>query len=116
MNIRLHEIEPGTTDVQKSKSFYQSILNLKPQVEIEGLNVFNSGTPGLDLNTSNHFLQGNVAISFIVDDLAAIEQNLKAAGISYEGPAPSHLGINAIQFKDPDGYLIKVNTMGSSNK
>ena len=116
MNIRLHEIELGTTDVKRSKSFYQSVLDLKPQVEIEGLNVFDSGTAGLDLNTSNHFPKGIVAISFIVDDLAEIEQNLKAAGISYEGPAPSHLGMNAIQFKDPDGYLIKVNARGSSNK
>ena len=110
MKIRLHEIELGTSDVQRSKSFYQSVLDLEPQVEIEGLNVFDSGTAGLDLNTSNHFPQGIVAISFIVDDLGEIERKLKSAGISYEGPAPSHLGMNAIQFNDPDGYLIKINS------
>jgi len=104
MKIRLHEIELGTSDVQRSKSFYQSVLDLEPQVEIEGLNVFDSGTAGLDLNTSNHFPQGIVAISFIVDDLGEIERKLN------EGPAPSHLGMNAIQFNDPDGYLIKINS------
>lgn len=73
------------------------------------------GNYNLDLNTSNHFPQGVTCVSFITDDLKATENRLKAANIPYDGPKPSHLGMTCIQFKDPDGYLIKVNTPGSSS-
>lgn len=113
MQLRLHEIELGTRDVQKSETCYQAILGLNPKVSIKGLNVFDAATEGLDFNTFTHFPQGSIATSFFTDDLAGVEKRLNVEGISYESPSPSHLGMTSIQFKDPDGYLIKINTSGS---
>jgi hypothetical protein len=36
-------------------------------------------------------------------------EKLTSRGIEFEGPKPSHLGMMAISFEDPDGYLVKVN-------
>ena len=115
MKIRLHEIELGSADVQKSTNFFQQLLDLKPAVQQNGLTVFQSGQQNLDFNLSNHLAQNTIAVSFLTDDLTAIEQRLKDAGIAYEGPSPSHLGMNCLQFKSPDGHIIKVNTATASS-
>lgn len=110
MKIRLHEIELGSAAVQASKKFYGETLGLDLAVENDGLNVFQSGAANVDFNTSAHFPQGVVCISFLTDDLTGIEKRLVTAGISYEGPKLSHLGMTCIQFNDPDGYLVKINS------
>lgn len=110
MKIRLHEIEIGSDDVKQSTNFFQRALGLTPLVQQKGLTVFDAGLQGLDLNVSNHLPKGTVCISFIADDLASVEERLTAAGIAYEGPLPSHLGMTTLQFKSPDGFFIKVNT------
>lgn len=110
MKIRLHEIELGSSNVQEASTFFQSVFGLKPLVQQDGLTVFDPGTNGLDLNISSHFPKGIVALSFLTDDLEEMENRLKAAGISFDGPASSHLGMRCIMFNSPDGYIIKVNT------
>jgi catechol 2,3-dioxygenase-like lactoylglutathione lyase family enzyme len=55
MNLRLHEIELGVKDVQKSKAFYSEVLGLDLVVGQAALNVFRSRSENLDFNTSSHF-------------------------------------------------------------
>ena len=114
MAIRLHEIELGTNDTEKSKAFYTDVLGLELKVHQLNLNVFNSGTTGIDFNTSTHFPHSVSCISFLTDDLDDVINKLnklKATSISFNGPYSSHLGMNTISFNDPDGYLIKVNAL-----
>lgn len=112
MKIRLHEIELGASDVASSAKLFQSLFGLPANVQQENLTVFTAGVNGLDFNLSTHLPAGCAAISFITDDLLEIERRLKNEGVVYEGPAASHLGMTGIQFKSPDGYLVKVNTPG----
>ncbi len=109
MKLRLHEIELGCGDVEKAASFYTTILEVQPQVQQQGLTVFDAGVTGFDFNVSTHYPPGVIAISFLTDDLKEIEKRLQQAAIIFDGPSPSHLGMSFIQFKDPNGYLIKVN-------
>jgi len=115
MNIRLHEIEIGSPDVSAATGFFKTILGLKSNLQQEGLTVFDAGVKGLDFNVSNHLSQGTAVLSFLIDDLSEIERRLKGEGISYEGPSASHLGMSCIQFRSPDGSLIKVNTPGAES-
>ena len=112
MNIKLHEIELGTGDVQGTTAFFQTLLGLQPSLQHQELTVFNAGIKGLDFNISSHLPAGITAISFLTDDLSELTDRLRAAGISYEGPMDSHLGMTCIQFLSPGGYVIKVNTAG----
>lgn len=114
MKIRLREIELGSSHVQKSTAFFAQILGCKPTVQ-EDLTVFDAGLQGLELNLSIHLSPAEVTVSFLTDDLAAMQQKLQAAGMTYEGPSSSHLGMQCLPFKSPDGYLIKVNTPTSSS-
>jgi len=109
MKIRLQEIELGTQNPNISKDFYNSILGLDTVVEKENLNVFESGIAGIDFNTSTHLPAKVTVTSFLTDDLQTVIERLNASGISFDGPRKSHLGMTTIEFKDPDGYLIRVN-------
>lgn len=112
MKLRLHEIELGSSNVADATTFFQTILGLRTNIQQEGLTVFDAGLKGLDFNVSDHLPQSAVAISFLTDDLAEMERRLKEAGIIYEGPSSSHLGMRSISFRSPDGYIIKINTPG----
>ena len=109
MKISLQEIELGTLNPNISKDFYNSILGLDTVVEKENLNVFESGIAGIDFNTSTHLPAKVTVTSFLTDDLQTVIERLNASGISFDGPRKSHLGMTTIEFKDPDGYLIRVN-------
>jgi catechol 2,3-dioxygenase-like lactoylglutathione lyase family enzyme len=110
VKIRLHEIEYGSANPEKMKAFYGDLLGLETTVDQEGLKVFDTGIAGLDVNCSNHIVPPAVITSFITDDLPAIIGRLQQSGVPFEGPAPSHLGMTCIQFTNPDGFCIKVNT------
>lgn len=115
MKIRLHEIEFGSNDVESTTLFYQTVFGLQPTIQQEGLTVLDAGLKGLDFNLSNHLPQGVLAVSFLTDNLSEIESRLKQAGITYQGPTSSHLDMSCLEFKNPDGYTIKVNTPGPSS-
>ncbi len=110
VKIRLHEIEYGSGDPEKIKTFYSDLLGLETTVEQEGLKVFTTGISGMDFNCSTHIAPPAVVTSFITDDLSAIIGRLQQSGVPFEGPGPSHLGMMCIQFTNPDGFCIKVNT------
>lgn len=109
MKIRLQEIELSANDPDKSKRFYNSILGLNTSVDKEDLKVFDSGVTGVDFNASTHFPSKTIMISFLTDDLQNVMDKLSANGFAFKGPHESHLGMTAIEFNDPDGYLIRVN-------
>ena len=109
MKIRLQEIELGTQDPNISKNFYNSILGLETVVDEQNLKVFRSGVAGMDFNTSTHLPGKIILTSFLTDDIQAIIERLNASRVPFDGPKKSHLGMIAIEFKDPDGYLIRVN-------
>lgn len=115
MKIRLQEVELGVQDPAISKDFYNSILGLDTVVDIENLKVFRSGVTGVDFNTSRHIPPTVTVTSFLTDDLQTIMERLKAGGIAFEGPKESHFGMSTIEFKDPDGYRIRVNQPGKAS-
>lgn len=115
MKIRLHEIEFGTSNPEKSKEFYQAALGLDLAADQDGLKVFRTGIQGLDFNTSTHFPANVVVTSFLTDNLQQVIDRLNLLGIHFIGPKDTHLGMRSIEFKDPDGYIIKVNAPTSSS-
>lgn len=115
MKMRIHEIEIGAAELETTKSFFQSILGLKPKLEQNNLTVFDSGNNGLDFNISNHLPIGITQISFITDDLKAVMKQLNQSKIQYEGPFESHLAMLAIRLQTPDGIKIVVNTPTDSS-
>jgi catechol 2,3-dioxygenase-like lactoylglutathione lyase family enzyme len=88
MKIRLHEIEYGSADPEKTKTFYGDLLRLDTTVDQDGLKVFDVGIAGLDFNCSTHIVPPVVVTSFITDDLPAIIKRLQQQGVPFEGPAP----------------------------
>ena len=115
MKIRLHEIELGIQDPAISQDFYSSILGLDTNIDQENLKVFKTGVEGIDFNTSTHLPSKVFVTSFLTDNLQSVIERLNASGVSFDGPKKSHLGMTAIEFKDPDGYLIRVNQPGDAS-
>lgn len=115
MKIRLQEIELGTQDPGISKDFYNSILGLVTTIDNENLKVFKTGVEGIDFNVASHLPAKVMVTSFLTDNLQTVIERLDAGGISFDGPKRSHLGMTTIEFKDPDGYLIRVNQPGDTS-
>lgn len=109
MKIRLQEIELGASNPDQSKSFYVDILGLGLSVDQPGLKVFKSGVNGIDFNASNHLPPKTTMISFLTDNLLEMMELLRSKGVDFTGPRASHLGMETIEFTDPDGHLIRVN-------
>lgn len=109
MKIRLLEIEFGTDDVQKSTAFYKQILGVEATVSQHALSVFNLKANQIDFNVSKHFSPKEMCTTFLTDNLEEMMVKLKAQNVLFNGPKPTHLGMISIDFKDPDGHLIKVN-------
>jgi hypothetical protein len=114
MKIRLHEIELGSANPGEDKKLFTDILGLRLSLEQEHLKVIDPGIPGLDLNFSTHLASGNVAISFLCDDLESVITILKQQNIPFFGPEKSHLGMLSIRFEQ-HGYTIKINTRTSES-
>jgi catechol-2,3-dioxygenase len=107
MKIRLHEIELFSKDTKASQSFYKDILGLEVHHQVDGLNVFDSGWPGIDFDTSVHH-KAKVRIGFVVDNLSEFISSLSEKGLKFQGPMKSHLGMNVIQMEDPDGNIVEI--------
>ena len=107
MKLILHEVELNSKDVESSKKFYHDLLGLPVHINQEGLKVFDSGWSGLDLNTSTHN-PGRTTISFLVDDLDEFAAMLKKKDCNVSDIYETHLGMRAIEFKDPDGNKVEI--------
>ncbi|MBL0882076.1 MAG: hypothetical protein IBJ16_01795 [Chitinophagaceae bacterium] len=114
MKIRIHEIEMGSQDLLYTSAFFK-LLGLPPAIEQDGLTVFSSGQPGMDLNVSKHMPQGITQLSFITDDLKSMMEQLTVQSILFEGPYESHLGMLSIRLVSPDGIPIVINTPTDSS-
>jgi catechol 2,3-dioxygenase-like lactoylglutathione lyase family enzyme len=114
MEIRLHEIEFFSEDVESAKGFYQDVLGLGVAVDQEGLKVFDSGLEGVDLNVSVHN-KDKVSMSFLVEDIDEYAEGLKGKGVNFDGPVDIHLGMRAIRMEDPDGRIIEIQCAGEDS-
>ena len=105
MQLRLLEIELNTEHPDAAKRFYSEQLGLKMHVDENGLKVFGSGIPDLDLNKSTHF-PGQVSISFYAEDIQACIDELKSKGVEiieqFGDP------VSAIVLEDPDGCRVEI--------
>jgi catechol 2,3-dioxygenase-like lactoylglutathione lyase family enzyme len=107
MKIQLHEVELFSKDAQASQKFYKDVLGLEVHHQMDGLNVFDSGWPGIDFDTSVHN-PGRARIGFVVDSLKEFLASVEGKGLKFSGPMKSHLGMNVIRMEDPDGNIVEV--------
>lgn len=107
MKLKLHEIELNAKDVEASGVFYHDLLGLAVAVDQEGLKVFDTGWPGVDLNASTH-KPGKLTISFLVEDIEECIAELTEKGCRNLRIYETHLGMQAIELKDPDGNRIEI--------
>ena len=107
MKIRLHEIELFSKDPKASQQFYRDVLGLEVNHQMDGLNVFDSGWPGIDFDTSIHN-KSKARLGFVVDSLGEFLNSVKGKNVKLAGPTKSHLGMNVVQLEDPDGNIIEV--------
>lgn len=107
MKLKLHEIELNAKDPDASKRFYSGLLEIPTKTDLEGLKCFDSGWPGLDIDTSVHF-PGKVSISFLVEDIDQFVNELRDKGIQVDDPDDSHLGMRAVALEDPDGHRVEI--------
>src|SRR4051812_40561701 len=114
MKLKLHAVELFTKDPVESRRFYE-MLGLRGNLEVPaGLNVFDSGVPGLDFDTSVH-RPGKTTVSFLTDDLDALVAHLRRMGREVPDPEPSHLGLRATTLEDPDGHVIVLHGITASS-
>lgn len=109
MKVKLLEVELGASDPEKSKTFYETVLGIKPAIEQPNLKVFNLKANHVDFNVSTHLKPQETSITFLTDNLNEVMEHLKSENIVYDGPTESHLAMLSINFRDPDGQLIKIN-------
>lgn len=109
MKVKLQELEFGSQQLDSGKNFYQELLGLELSVDQEQLKVFKPGLKEIDFNISTHLPAASVVISFLCDDLKEMMQRLQLRGISFEGPFASHLGMETISLRDPNGHLVRIN-------
>jgi len=105
MQLRLLEIELHTNNAEASRHFYSEQLGLTTFVDADGLKVFSTGIPDLDLNKSDHFL-GQVSLSFFTENVQPCFEELTAKGVEirerYGDP------VAAIVVQDPDGCGVEI--------
>jgi catechol 2,3-dioxygenase-like lactoylglutathione lyase family enzyme len=106
-DMKLHEVGFFAKDPDASTRFYHETLGLKLDHDEDGLSVFDSGWPGLEIGACSGY-PDRVHISFIVEDVDIIADDLRSKGIRFAGPEEIHLGKRAIMLKDPDGLRVMI--------
>jgi len=114
--MKLHEIGLLAKDPKASRKFYHDTLGLDLHHEEDGLSVFDGGWPGIEIGACSVY-PDRVHLSFIVDDVDKLAEELRAKGIKFGGPGDVHLGKRVIALMDPDGLrvLIQSPTEASPN-
>ncbi len=105
MQLRLLEIELNTENAEASKRFYGEQLGLETYVDENGLKVFSSGIPDLDVIKSPHF-PGKVSIAFYAQDIQVCVDELNSKGVEIV----EQFGhpVAAIVLQDPDGCRVEI--------
>ncbi|MDB5119487.1 MAG: glyoxalase [Sphingobacteriales bacterium] len=123
LKVRINHIAVYVYDLEKSRDFYENIVQLKriPEPFKDGLHEwFSVGEPAqLHLikgakEITEHSKNGHICFSVpVIDDFI---QNLKKNNISYtnwkgdsDQPTVRVDGVKQIYFKDPDGNWIEIN-------
>ena len=88
--MKLHEIGFFAKDPDASTKFYHYALGLRLDHNEDGLSVFDSGWPGLEIGACSGY-PDRVHISFIVEDVDSIANDLRSKGIRFAGPEEIHL-------------------------
>jgi catechol 2,3-dioxygenase-like lactoylglutathione lyase family enzyme len=99
------EVELHTDNPEASKRFYGEQLGLDAYVDEEGLKVFGSGIPDLDLIKSPHF-PGKISISFYAEDVQACVDELKSKDVEIVQQFGDPVA--AIVLMDPDGCRVEI--------
>ncbi|HEV8079231.1 MAG TPA: VOC family protein [Chitinophagaceae bacterium] len=110
----LHEIELSVTDIEKSKSFYNTLLGLPIYIDENTLKVFNTIPKKLDVTLSQHFQQ-KTSLSFLTHDLDILIDKLNRQKVNFTGPHDTHLGMTEIVLLDPDENRIAIHSPGNSS-
>ena len=105
--MKLHEIGLFARDPKVSRDFYHDTLGLRLHHEEPGLSVFDGGWPGVEIGACSGYAD-RVHISFIVDDIDKLAEELRAKGIEFEGPTDIHLDKRGITLLDPDGLRVSI--------
>lgn len=114
----------ATRDLQRSKQFYTETLDLDVADEMDG--VFSVKTGGTVLNVYESKEAGTNRANAVVwdcgDDFDDIVEDLRSRGVAFETYPGLGLAIQdgvhvsgdfkAAWFKDPDGNILHINTMG----
>ena len=105
--MRLHEIGLYARDPKASRAFYHDTLGPELHHHEPGLSVFDGGWPGVEIGACSGY-PDRVHISFIVDDVDELAEELRARGVVFEGPADIHLDKRGITLRDPDGLRVLI--------
>ena len=109
------------SDLERSVTFYKKALGLEELDRVagpegpffsmmsrEGFRIMMESpkSPGTQEMQRRHGStpRATILLYLSVDDLAAEERRLKAAGVSYHGPVTQPYGMKEVSFEDPDGY------------
>ena len=113
----------GTSNIDRARAFYEGMLELPVEEEMQGMLSFKTGSTWLTVYESEGFRPGTanaVAWSGGVD-VEAIADRLRGMGVKLEEYREMGLEIangvhrdgdfRGIWFKDPDGNILHVNSM-----
>ena len=109
--IKLAWVGTRTDNATATAAFFRDLLGLRPALERPGFWVLMlpDGSKvevfGPDNDTNRHFTTGPVA-GFLVDDIAAAAEELRAAGVEIlHGPVADEHGNAWVHFRAPDGNV-----------
>jgi catechol 2,3-dioxygenase-like lactoylglutathione lyase family enzyme len=112
-----------STDLARSRSFYEEVLRLTPEWQGEEEVLYRSGGGSRLLVYERPPSQAEHTLaSFFVDDLDAEMADLRGRGVTFEeydfpglktveGVADGPEGMRAAWFKDPDGNILALTQM-----
>jgi len=121
--ISVEHISINTNDIQKSLAFYQGILGFKPLEAVDcgdfviqylalpdgrrlELFDYHGNAPKISHGESDTGLRH---LAFEVKDVAALEKELRAAGVEITLPTCDlpNLGVRVVLFLDPNGVTLE---------
>jgi uncharacterized glyoxalase superfamily protein PhnB len=109
------------SDLDRSVVFYRKALGLEEVDRVAGpdgpffsmmsrngfrLMMESPKSPGTQEMQQRHGTtpRATILLYLSVEDLAAEERRLRAAGVTYHGPVTQPYGMKEVSFEDPDGY------------